>query len=592
MKEFRKLVVIVPAIVLTVLLVVLFFTRQTMQQLEFLHRVSGAEAGLADQRPYQTAQILAALAVSSEELGLAQEAERLADHEVDQAFAMALRQASMQQHVLSPQATEIQGRVAELKQLVKDDQVQVDAATSAKKGSGIAAAEGDEVDVAKAQLQLDTDELTDATDDLARVSGDTRGAIQQELQTREAAMKKSEGQTTSKNGDSAVVSAEQEGTLRGQARAWFRQKRRVALLAEAEQKARADASDMARQHAELEAVNNRAALNGKAGGERVKTLQTLAGQRVLMSILDDRQQTQQQLAAIYARWEQQVWVQHRIVEHLLLESFAWVTFIVLISALLGMIARLIVHRVATDTRRARTLNTIVTLFVEGIALIAILLIIFGVPQQMPTILGLAGAGLTLVFRDMILSFFGWFVLMGRNGVRVSDWVEIDGVGGEVAAIGLLKTTLLETGNWTARGHPTGRKVTFQNSFALGGKYFNFSTHGQWMWDEIKLNVPATADLGDVVKQMQQIVEKETCEDAEQAEKEWKAATKQNLVGQFSAKPMVDLRPAATGVDVLVRFVTRAGGRFELRKRLYANLIGLLQTAVRPAVTTPEAVSTT
>ena len=39
-------------------------------------------------------QTLAALAVSAEERELAREAERLADHEVDQAFAQALRQAS------------------------------------------------------------------------------------------------------------------------------------------------------------------------------------------------------------------------------------------------------------------------------------------------------------------------------------------------------------------------------------------------------------------------------------------------------------------------------------------------------------------
>ena len=54
----------------------------------------------------------------------------------------------------------------------------------------------------------------------------------------------------------------------------------------------------------------------------------------------------------------------------------------------------------------------------------------------------------------------------------------EGVGGEVVEISLLRTTLLETGNWTDSGHPTGRKVTFVNSFAIEGHYFNFSTSGQ------------------------------------------------------------------------------------------------------------------
>ena len=79
------------------------------------------------------------------------------------------------------------------------------------------------------------------------------------------------------------------------------------------------------------------------------------------------------------------------------------------------------------------------------------------PSQMPTILGLAAAGLTVVFQDFILAFFGWFVLMGKNGIRVGDWVEINGVGGEVVEMGLaFRTSLLETGKLDeAMGIPQG-----------------------------------------------------------------------------------------------------------------------------------------
>src|SRR5205814_1267265 len=83
-----------------------------------------------------------------------------------------------------------------------------------------------------------------------------------------------------------------------------------------------------------------------------------------------------------------------------------------------------------------------------------------------------------------VGFIGWFVLMGRNGIRLGDWVEINGVTGEVIELGMFHTVLLETGNWTDSGHPTGRRVTFTNGFAIEGHYFNFSTSGQWLWDEI------------------------------------------------------------------------------------------------------------
>ena len=68
-----------------------FMTQGVMEHLPFLH---GQKAGwneviiphgIVDQRPWQTAATLSALAVSTEERELAREAERLADHEVDQA---------------------------------------------------------------------------------------------------------------------------------------------------------------------------------------------------------------------------------------------------------------------------------------------------------------------------------------------------------------------------------------------------------------------------------------------------------------------------------------------------------------------------
>jgi hypothetical protein len=112
----------------------------------------------------------------------------------------------------------------------------------------------------------------------------------------------------------------------------------------------------------------------------------------------------------------------------------------------------------------------------------VLLFIFGAPSQTPTILGLATAGLTIIFQDFILAFFGWFILMGKNGIRVGDWVEINGVGGEVVEIGLFRTALLETGNWTDKGHPTGRRVTFINNFAHR-PVLPASPPRQWMWDD-------------------------------------------------------------------------------------------------------------
>lgn len=178
-------------LVLTIgLLVVLVFcvafswtTRDAMA-----HLTSAEERGDApvDLQPWQTAQALAGLAVTAEEVGFASEAERLADHEVDQAFASALREAGAKHRPLSGDGLVISKKLERLKGIVKEDQSRVRSLTHAAAGT---ATGNDDLDIAKAQLGLDSDELADAQQDLARAGGDERGRIQQELAAHESTMR-------------------------------------------------------------------------------------------------------------------------------------------------------------------------------------------------------------------------------------------------------------------------------------------------------------------------------------------------------------------------------------------------------------------
>jgi len=234
-----------------------------------------------------------------------------------------------------------------------------------------------------------------------------------------------------------------------------------------------------------------------------------------------------------------------------------------------------------DWKRMHTLRTILEVSVQALGVLLILFVLFGPPRQITTVLGLATAGLTIALQDFILAFFGWFALMGKNGMRLGDWVEINGVGGEVTEIGMIYTTLLETGDLADKGHPTGRRITFINSFAIRGQFFNFSTNGQWMWDEITVPVPACANTQDLIESIQQAVVGETGANAEVAEQEWKRGTRGDGLSRFSATPVVNLRPSGSNIDIQVRYVTRASERFELRNRLFQHVVDLLQKQESP-----------
>jgi len=594
MKFFRRLPIAIPAVLLVLCIAALWWTRDSMAHLPSRQGRRGAAAHtLVDQRPWGTIAALAPLAVSAEEQALAREAERLADHDVDQAFALALRQASLQSRTLSGEALAAQQKVAQLQALAKEDQAKVDDLTAKLKQPNGTIAQSDDLDIIKAQLQLDNDELADANEQLARLSGDKRPQIQQELTARQAAMKKYDSQAS--GGQIAILSSTRHGTLAGRISSWFDQRNRMDLIRQAKADTDADVARLTAEHDDFEKQAAAAATSVNSADAQADTAKTRVARMTqahsfaqMHNIAEDQLETQTQLSAVYAKWLAQVQLQHGIVGHLALESFAWIAFILLCGALISVGVRALLDTATMDRRRLHTLRTITTLTFQIITLGLVLLVIFGAPSQVPTILGLGAAGLTVVFQDFILAFFGWFILMGKNGIRVGDWVEINGVGGEVVEIGLFRTALLETGNWTDKGHPTGRRVTFINNFAITGQYFNFSTTGQWMWDEITVNIPPALDPAKTIEAIHNTVLKETEKDAALAEQEWQKSTTENGLSQFKATPSVDMRPAASGVDIVVRYVIRAGDRFETRNRLYQSVIDLLhspQSEEEPQLTT-------
>jgi len=572
-------------IVLAGTLVGAYMTRGVMAYLPFLQARRGSwtgayvPLGVVDQRPWQTAAALAALAQSAEEKKFAREAERLADHEVDQAFSQSLRQAALAKPNLSGKAVALQQRVNELQDTVKNDEARIaslNAGAGAKSESSVSNAS--ELEIAKAQLSLDQSELADSIEDLARESGDQRVKLQQELAARQATMKQYRDRASEDDGQTAVASAEQYRTLSQQLSTWRSLRSRRKLIAQAEQLAKDDVAALRGDEEELkkEAAGLASKPAGESSSERLDRLRQLSTQQNILSTLDNRLGAQQELVALYERWGEQVELQQRIVIHLILQSLALLAGICILVILAGWGVQLALERVVHDPRQKQTLKTVLNLGTQLVGLLLILLVIFGVPRQMPTILGLLTAGLTVVFQDFILAFCGWFVLMGPNGVRVRDWVEIDGVGGEVVELGLFRTWLLETGNWTAYGHPTGRRVSFLNGYAIRGKYFNFSTVGQWMWDEIKVSVPPGTSIHPLLNGIYEATVKITEADAKMAEAEWKRVTHEEGSPQFSAMPSVNLRPAGAGVDILIRYITRAGVRVETRNHLFAMIVDLMQ----------------
>jgi small-conductance mechanosensitive channel len=544
-------------------------------------------SGLVDQSPLRIARQLAPLAAVPQEHQYAQDALHFADSEVDQAFASALRSATQHAPPLTGQALKISQRLNALNDRIKAEQAQV-----AARQHGPGAADDDpQLQLAQAQLALDSDEADELHQTLIRLGGDRHALIQQALDEHEAVHKEETGavvsQTEALEAPAALTSLIGKFSALGSLRSRHQQ------LVLARNQAQALAAQLLQQRNALSSDTeqaNASAGNTTAGDTTSATarLRALASNRQSITQYERRIHDLVALADTYGKWDTLVRAQERTITRRILRVFAFIVLIVVVTILTGrLLHRLLTSRALLDRRRQQTLQFVLSFSVQLIGALLILIVIFGTPRQTPTVIGLTTAGLTVVLKDFIVAFFGWFILMGKNGVRVGDWVEINGVGGEVVEVGLLRTTLLETGNWSESGRPTGRRVAFMNSYAIEDHYFNFSTAGQWLWEEIHITLPSGKDPYALRDAIRGAVEEITRQDIDLATREWRRLSQlHGSLSTLSAQPTVELR-AGGGLEVVIRYITRAQDRFEMRSRLNQQLLAILHAPPQIMQVSPQ-----
>ena len=511
-----------------------------------------------------------------------------ADHLLDLAFADALRAATDHPPPLTPAVRAAQQRLDAAAQQLVDDNLQIqrlEAAVAKARADRGGELEG-ALALARSQFEVDQYEFDQAGKALLESGGDLRGRIQALV---------AEHQSASPPRPAVVAPAAPRAGLVGMVIRWRELVHEGAAIDAALAELAASRAELGASEAQLRqtlatfAASIRKGTGPGTAPARPTPAPPPAGaqhwgelQRELVSVVE-RRNAGDDLARIYQPWRALVAEQATAWLHRVLHAVGTLLVVCLLLVFVDGWLGKAFQRLKVDRRQVATLRTVTTVTLQVAALFVILLVIVGPPGQLGTMLGLAGAGLTVALKDFIVAFIGWLVLMGRNGIRIGDWVEINGVAGEVVELGMFHTVLLETGNWADAGHPTGRRVTFTNSFAIQGYYFNFSTSGQWLWDELQLVVPAGQDLYAIVAAISRKVREATAENERLAEEEWRRAAPSRQLTGLSAAPAINVRPVLGGTEISLRYISRAAERYALRGRLYEAAVELLaQGAGQPA----------
>jgi small-conductance mechanosensitive channel len=195
--------------------------------------------------------------------------------------------------------------------------------------------------------------------------------------------------------------------------------------------------------------------------------------------------------------------------------------------------------------------------------------------QVATFAGLITAGVAVALQNVILSIAGYFLLIGKYGIRVGDRVQVAGVNGEVVDVGLIRMHVMEMG----QGGATGRVVAFSNSIVFQpttGLYRQIPGTS-FGWHEISLTLAPETDYKLIEQRLLKIVEQVYADYREDMERQ-----RRLMERTLNISPIRDLRPSSrlrlisSGVEAVIRYPVSLQNAAEIDDRVTRELLQFIE----------------
>lgn len=186
--------------------------------------------------------------------------------------------------------------------------------------------------------------------------------------------------------------------------------------------------------------------------------------------------------------------------------------------------------------------------------------------------GVAGAGVAFALQEVIASFAGWLAILFGNFYKSGDRVQLGGIKGDVMDIGVLRTTLMETGEWVDGDLYSGRIVLIANSYVFKEPVFNYSGDFPFLWDEIKIPVQFGSNY-DLAESIILNAGKMVAGDLSQASKDnWTNLQNTFRLEDAQTESMVSLIFNDNWVEYTLRYVVAYKKRRVTKTQLFKKLL--------------------
>ncbi len=245
--------------------------------------------------------------------------------------------------------------------------------------------------------------------------------------------------------------------------------------------------------------------------------------------------------------------------------------IIILIALIKFFQKTVSKRIKDTDTRYRVRKSI-SFFGYLIAIFVLTIVFSDKLGGLTVALGVAGAGIAFALQEVIASFAGWFAISFAKFYKPGDRVQLGGIKGDVIDIGILRTTLMEVGQWVNGDLYNGRVVRIANSFVFKEPVFNYSGEFPFLWDEITIPIKYGSDYKFARELFKKISDELLGDFASRAKTAWDELVKKFLIENAGIEPMITMIANDNWIEFTIRYVVDYKARRTTKDKLFTRIL--------------------
>lgn len=245
--------------------------------------------------------------------------------------------------------------------------------------------------------------------------------------------------------------------------------------------------------------------------------------------------------------------------------------LIILNIFTGFLHRSMEIRFRSSEFRYR-LHKIIKLFGYILSMLLIVVVFSDYLGRWTVAFGVAGAGIAFALQEVIASTAGWVGISFGGFFALGDRVQLGGITGDVIDIGILRTTIMETGQWVKGDQYNGRIVRVANSFIFKEPVYNYTADFPYLWDELVVPIHHGSDFKLARRILLKVADEVVGGHTADAAMKWQEMTRKYMIEKAVVEPMVLMAVTDNWLEFTLRYIVDYKRRRTTKDLIYTRLL--------------------